>query len=72
MRVSELIELLSELPPQHQILLQKDSEGNAYRHPTGACVSYTTSLDFEEYEPEFVYDDPDGEPENYMELVIIW
>lgn len=35
MKVKELIELLSEMNPEHEVILSKDGEGNAFS-PCGA------------------------------------
>ena len=43
MKVSELIEILKTLPQEHDVILQKDPEGNGYDTASGASVVVYTS-----------------------------
>lgn len=55
MKNSELIELLQKLPPDLEVVLQKDSEGNGYKFAGGAEVALREPSD-REYRIDFVYD----------------
>lgn len=56
MKNSELIELLQKLPPDLEVVLQEDSEGNGYKFVDGVEIALREPCGEYEHHIDFVYD----------------
>lgn len=81
--VKELIEQLAELPPDLEVLVAKDGEGNDYRAFTGCSVGFAEkeekprrggSYAYEFHQEEYYDVDPETEESDYPgdNTVVLW
>jgi hypothetical protein len=81
--VKELIEQLAELPPDLEVLVAKDGEGNAFRTFTGCSVGFAEKegeprrdgrCDYEFYHEEYYSVDPETGESDYPgdNAVVLW
>lgn len=68
MTVAELIEVLSELNPEAEVICQKDSEGNGYSPLSGAQAGYY--LPDSSYSGEFDTEDDEDSEDSVAAVVL--
>jgi hypothetical protein len=74
----QLIEVLSKLPGNPQIILSSDAEGNEFAELSGYSVEYVNEDFPEDYEVSIfneddIRDDYDGEiPDNFAPVLVLW
>jgi hypothetical protein len=68
MTVAELIELLSDMNPNAQVVCQKDSEGNGYSPLSGAEAGYY--LPDSSYSGEFDTENDEDESDSVAAVVL--
>lgn len=68
MTVQELMDILKDLDPDMEVIIQGDSEGNYY----GECAGADTAM-YDEEEGACVHpDDEDDEGRDLKEVLVIW
>jgi hypothetical protein len=80
MKASELIEILSKLPPETPVIMSKDSEGNDYSPLYDVANGTVRSEEIEQYSVEYYSDEhtdsdcllePD-ERKGFTKVVCLW
>lgn len=79
MQVKDLIEQLQTLPPDVEVVLSKDSEGNGFSPYADPCLGYyfaDTSWSGDFYDDVSMHDEPDEYPdideEKMIRAVCLW
>lgn len=77
MKVSELVELLKELPQEAPIMTASDEEGNSFHHLTFFSFGYVEKAQLSTYEPEVCFPDDEENDEYegdsaYTEVFILY
>lgn len=70
MKVIELLGYLKELPPDSEIIMSKDDEGNAYRHVHG--VEATKVIELDTYQPYAIHPLDEDEYDDAVDAVLIF
>ena len=71
--VKQLIAQLGDMSPDTLVVLQKDSEGNGYRHANGADRdTFVKASDRGEYFLDVINEDDRDDDEDYIQVVTLY